>query len=114
MEEAKRRAIFTLKALALPLDNFNQNEQSGLSFDFVTDKNVKDHFLSKLDSKEAVFTGHDSGHITINLAEADEVARSHAKLTMGENSRILLGDVRHELGHYYLEKLILNSQENHE
>ena len=114
MEEAKRRAIFTLKALALPLDNFNQNEQSGLSFDFVTDKNVKDHFLSKLDSKEAVFTGHDSGHITINLAEADEVARSHAKLTMGENYRTLLGHFRHELGYYYFEKLILNSQENHE
>ena len=114
MEVAKRRAIYTLKALSLPLDNILQNPKSGLSFDFTTDRDVNDHFLSKLDDHEAVFTGHDSGHITINLAEADEVARSNTKLAMGEEYRTLLGHFRHELGHYYFEKLIASSPEKHE
>jgi hypothetical protein len=114
MEIAKRRAIYTLKALSLPLQNIRQNPKSGLSFDFTTDRDVNDHFLTKLDDQETIFTGHDSGHITINLAEADEVARSHTKLAMGEQYRTLLGHFRHELGHYYFEKLIVGSPKKHE
>ena len=114
MEIAKRRAIYTLKALSLPLQNIRQNPKSGLSFDFTTDRDVSDHFLSKLDDQETVFTGHDSGHITINLAEADEVSRSHTKHAMGELYRTLLGHFRHELGHYYFEKLIAKSKKKHE
>jgi len=114
MEVAKRRAIYTLKELNLPLENIVQNEESGLSFDFITDRDVEDHFVSKLEDQEAVFTGHDNGHITINLAEADEVARSHTKVAMSEKYRTLLGHFRHELGHYYFNKLILISEEKHE
>jgi hypothetical protein len=114
VEIAKRRAIYTLKALSLPLDNILQNPESGLSFDFIADSNVNDNFLSKLENQEAVYTGHDNGHITINLAEANEVARSSTKLAMGEKYRTLLGHFRHELGHYYFEKLILVSPEKHE
>ena len=114
MEVAKRRAIYTLKALSLPLENIRQNPKSGLSFDFITDSNVNDHFLSKLEDQESVFTGHNNGHITINLAEADEVARSNTKFAMSEKYRTLLGHFRHELGHYYFEKLILVSEEKHE
>ena len=114
MEVAKRRAIYTLKALSLPLDNIQQNPKSGLSFDFTTDRDVSDHFLTKLDDQETVFTGHDNGHITINLAEADEVARSNTKHAMGEQYRTLLGHFRHELGHYYFEKLIAKSKKKHE
>ncbi len=106
METAKRRALYTLKALSLPLRNINQDPETGLSFDFTTDRDVNDHFASKLKDYEAVFTGHDCGHITINLAEANDVARSHTKLAMGERYRTLLGHFRHELGHYYFEKLI--------
>lgn len=113
METAKRRAIYTLKALSLPLLNTNQNPESGLSFDFTTDRDVTDHFVSTLKNYEAVFTGHDSGHITINLAEANEVARSQTKLAMGERYRTLLGHFRHELGHYYFGKLILGFPEKH-
>ena len=36
----------------------------------------------------------------------DEVARSHSKHAMGEQYRTLLGHFRHELGHYYFDKLI--------
>lgn len=113
MEIAKRRALYTLKALSLPLHNLSQDPDGGLSFDFTTDRDVSDHFASQLKGSEAVFTGHDCGHITINLAEADDVARSHTKMAMGEQYRTLLGHFRHELGHYYFDKLILESPEKH-
>lgn len=113
MESAKRRALYTLKAFSLPLENIEQNPEGGLSFDFTTDRDVNDHFASKLHNQKAVFTGHDSGHITINLAEADDVARSHTKHAMGERYRTLLGHFRHELGHYYFDKLILGSAKKH-
>lgn len=113
MEIAKRRAIYTLKALSLPLENIIQNPESGLSFDFISDRNVKDHFTSKIDDQETVYTGHDDGHITINLAEADEVARSNTKIAMREKYRTLLGHFRHELGHYYFDKLIVGSPKKH-
>jgi hypothetical protein len=113
METAKRRALYTLKALPVPLRNIKQDPENGLSFDFTTDRDVKDHFASKLPDHETIFTGHDCGHITINLAEADDVARSHTKFAMGERYRTLLGHFRHELGHYYFDQLISNSPQKH-
>ena len=113
MEAAKRRALYTLKALSLPLQNTRQDPKNGLSFDFTTDRDVNDHFSTNLADSESVLTGHDRGHITINLAEADDVARSHTKLAMGEQYRTLLGHFRHELGHYYFDQLIVGSVEKH-
>lgn len=113
METAKRRALYTLKALCVPLNSLNQDPVNGLSFDFITDRNVNDHFVTKLAGHEDVFTGHNCGHITINLAEADDIARSHTKHAMGERYRTLLGHFRHELGHYYFDQLIANSPEKH-
>jgi hypothetical protein len=113
MEIAKRRALYTLKALSLPTRNIAQDPEGGLSFDFTTDRDVNDHFTSKLSGYDPVFTGHDCGHITINLAEADEVARSHTKHAMREHYRTLLGHFRHELGHYYFDVLIAGSPEKH-
>ena len=113
METAKRRALYTLKSLSLPLNTTIQEPESGLSFDFIADSNVSDHFVSPIIGQDVVFTGHDCGHITINLAEADDVARSQAKIAMGERYRTLLGHFRHELGHYYFDQLIANSSKKH-
>lgn len=113
MEMAKRRALYTLKSLSLPLRTISQDSENGLSFDFTTDRDVSDHFASKLLNQESIFTGHDCGHITINLAEADDVARSHTKLAMGEQYRTLLGHFRHELGHYYFDILIAGFSDKH-
>ncbi|GAA59500.1 hypothetical protein P20652_1363 [Pseudoalteromonas sp. BSi20652] len=113
METAKRRALYTLKSLSLPLNTTIQEPESGLSFDFIADRNVSDHFVSPIIGQDVVFTGHDCGHITINLAEADDVARSQAKIAMGERYRTLLGHFRHELGHYYFDILIANSPKKH-
>lgn len=113
MEVAKRRALYTLNALPVPLCNIKQDPDNGLSFDFTVDRNVKDHFSSQLVDHDTVFTGHDCGHITINLAEADEVARSSTKIALGERYRTLLGHFRHELGHYYFDRLIAGFSEKH-
>ncbi|WP_441003143.1 zinc-binding metallopeptidase family protein [Pseudocolwellia agarivorans] len=111
MEAAKRRALYTLKALPIPLQNNTENTEAGLSFDFITDRDVNDHFASPLTGYEAVLTGHNCGHITINLAEADDVSRSQTKHAMGERYRTLLGHFRHELGHYYFDLIIMPTPE---
>lgn len=113
METAKRRALYTLNVLPIPLNNLIQDAKNGLSFDFIADRDVNDHFVSPLAGHEIVFTGHDCGHITINLAEADDVARSQTKHAMGERYRTLLGHFRHELGHYYFDQLVANAPEKH-
>lgn len=113
METAKRRALYTLKALSVPLKTTKQDPENGLSFDFITDRDVNDHFTTPLKGQAPVFTGHNCGHITINLAEADDVARSQTKMAMGERYRTLLGHFRHELGHYYFDQLIFNFPKKH-
>lgn len=114
METAKRRALYTLKALGLPLLNGHAHPEQGLTFDFTVDRSANSHFESALPGHAPVMTGHDCGHITINLAEADEVARSKTMLDMGERYRTLLGHFRHELGHFYFDRLIAVDASKHE
>jgi hypothetical protein len=106
LETAKRRTLVTLSDLELPLLDKQQYPELGLSFDFLADKQVSDHFTTPLDGYDPVFTGHNNGHITINIAEADDVARTSTRLAMGERYRTLLGHFRHEIGHYYWDVLI--------
>jgi hypothetical protein len=51
-------------------------------------------------------TGHASGVITVNLAEADDAERVRRRVQLNEPYRTLLGHFRHEVGHYYWERLI--------
>lgn len=53
-----------------------------------------------------VMTGHDNGLITISLAEADDVERERRRSSLGEPYRTLLGHLRHEVGHYYWDRLV--------
>ena len=54
-------------------------------------------------------TGHDEGIITLNIAEADSAFRENMREKMGEAYRTVLGHLRHEIGHYYWDRLIRNS-----
>jgi hypothetical protein len=103
MEAAKRRLIYTLLQLKLPVQNKHQNSGYGLAFAFLEDKrsnpNAKD---------EHILTGHTSGLITVNLTEANDVTREWMRESMGEAYRTLLGHFRHESGHYYFDMLITN------
>ena len=49
---------------------------------------------------------HDNGVITIALQEADDVERETQRAAMHEPYRTLLGHFRHEIGHYYWDRLV--------
>lgn len=93
LESAKRRVVYTLLTLGLP------REQS-LGFSFKEDQ-----------VGEKVYTGHSDGLITINIAEADDVYREKMRGELGETYRTVLGHVRHEIGHYYWDRLIATDPE---
>ena len=95
LEVAKHRLVYSLLRLRLPLENKLRQPEKGLSFDFVADEKDK-----------KVFTGHDNGIITINIAEADDIQREMIRQHMHEPYRTLLGHFRHEVGHYYWDVLI--------
>ena len=108
LEAAKRYALYTLLNLNLP---FSSQEEAGaqghgLLFRFMSDKDAGSEFTTPLEGFSPIYTGHEQGAITINLAEADDVARTRARIKLGEGYRTLLGHFRHELGHYYWNVLI--------
>lgn len=95
IEFAKQRLLYTILRLKLPLMTRAEHEE-GLSFDFLED----------LGDGQKVMTGHDRGHITIALAEADDAEREKRRTAMGEPYRTLLGHFRHEIGHWYWDLLV--------
>ena len=101
VERAKRRLLYSLFALGLPVIGRDQDPEHGLIFDFPTDRRADTEFTERLETVPDVTTGHESGRITIDLAEADEIARLRARRELGERYRTLLGHFRHEIGHYY-------------
>jgi len=100
LEKAKRRLMHTLLALHLPIDSRAENPERGLAFSFM-----------KQTGAEPVFTGHSDGLITINVAEADDPFREKMRAQMGETYRTLVGHFRHEIAHYYWDRLIRDSAE---
>jgi len=100
IESAKHRLIYTLLRLRLPLYNKTDDEERGLLFDFMADEE---------NSEKRVLTGHSNGVITLNIAEADDIEREMARKSMDEVYRTVLGHFRHEIGHYYWDRLIDNS-----
>jgi hypothetical protein len=82
----------------LPLETRGDDGDRGLAF----------YFLADADNTRTpkVITGHDDGLITIALAEADDVERERRRTTMREPYRTLLGHFRHEVGHYYWDRLV--------
>src|SRR5688572_4949376 len=95
IEAAKRRLLYTLYALKLPVTSRAQDEAHGLTFRFL--KGTED---------EPVMTGHEEGVITLNVDEADFAFRENMREKMGEGYRTVLGHLRHESGHYYWDRLI--------
>jgi hypothetical protein len=100
LETAKRRLIYSLMALGLPVVSKKDNPQNGLAFEFLADPDPQNPDLPK------VMTGHANGVITVNIAEADDAEREKRRISMHEPYRTLLGHFRHEIGHYYWDRLI--------
>jgi hypothetical protein len=81
-EAAKRRLVFQLADLGLPIED-------DLRFDLLSS------------AHGPVSTGHAAGLITIDLAESDDARREARRQQLAEPYRTLLGHFRHEIGHYY-------------
>jgi hypothetical protein len=101
LEMAKRRLLYTLLGLWLPIEPKATVDGPGLAFEFLEDSTHGD--------AKRVFTGHDNGLITINIAEADDVHREKERTLQKEPYRTLLGHFRHEIGHYFWDRLISNA-----
>ncbi|MGN6648066.1 MAG: zinc-binding metallopeptidase family protein [Cytophaga sp.] len=99
IEIAKHRLVYSLLRLGLPVEKKINNNDTGIAFDF----------LAELSPEEKIMTGHDNGVITLNINEADDAERARHKLDLGERYRTLLGHFRHEIGHYYWDALIRNT-----
>jgi hypothetical protein len=100
IEFAKHRLFYTLLRLRLPLTT-RPEDPNGLAFDFLSDPVGA--------SAGAVLTGHASGLITLNVAEADDPERERQRKSMGEPYRTLLGHFRHEIAHYYWDHLVADT-----
>jgi hypothetical protein len=99
LETAKRRLVYTLQQLRLPLRSKKADAEHGLAFEFRAEA-----------SGQPVLTGHANGLITINIAEADDAIRERHRANLHEAYRTLLGHFRHESGHYYWDRLVFNSE----
>ncbi|MFW0790641.1 zinc-binding metallopeptidase family protein [Gordonia sp. CPCC 205333] len=99
-ETAKRRLIFELTELGLPIVSRQENPDFGLAFDLLSS------------SVEAVVTGHANGVITLDLAEGDDVHREQMRVELAEPYRTVLGHFRHEIGHYYQPVLVGDSDQS--
>ena len=86
-EVAKRRLVFEVLELGLPIDG-------GLTFDMLSSAHAP------------VVTGHADGVITLDLAETDPVHREQTRTELDEPYRTVLGHLRHEIGHYYQPILV--------
>jgi hypothetical protein len=99
MEEAKHRLLYTILRLRLPL--YDRTEQpDGLGFEF----------LRADDPRAQIMTGHADGLVTIALVEADDAEREKRRTALGEPYRTLLGHFRHEVGHWYWDRLVRDTR----
>jgi len=110
VETAKRRLLYTLYVLGLPVQGEEEDPQHGLAFAFLADDKGTSEFAVDADHQRRVLTGHGGGLITINIAEADPSAREQMREQMQELYRTLLGHFRHESGHYYWDLLVRDSR----
>jgi hypothetical protein len=99
LETAKRRLLFSLASLNLTPASKITAPETGLAF----------QFLDNAISDQHVMTGHDNGLITLNIAEADPAERERTREQMQERYRTLLGHFRHESGHYYFDRLVVDT-----
>jgi hypothetical protein len=93
-EAAKRRLLYQLDDLGLPVVGRDVDPEGGLGFDLLSS------------AHENVTIGHASGVVTIDLAEGDDGYREQVRIRLAEPYRTMLGHLRHETGHWFWEVLV--------
>ena len=100
IEVAKRRLVSQLLALGLPVTTLAlspwQDAKAGMAF----------AFLRSMPGQDPVTTGHAHGVITLDAMEADDAERERIRESLREPYRTLLGHLRHEVAHYYWDRLV--------
>lgn len=81
IELAKKYLFYSLMRWHLPIPNRIEYPDKGLAFEFLADTRTRDGHI------EQVLTGHSSGLIAINIAEADDAERERRRANMGEPYR---------------------------
>ncbi|MGA8847124.1 MAG: putative zinc-binding metallopeptidase [Nocardioides sp.] len=97
-EAAKRHLIIELDTLGFEVVGKDVDPDDGLAFDL----------LSSVE--ENVVIGHESGLITIDLAESDDAHREKVRAKLDEPYRTMLGHFRHEFGHYAEWQLVRGAE----
>jgi hypothetical protein len=101
-EMAKRRLIHQLNGLGLDIVGKEDDPERGVAFEF------------RSSTAEQVMTGHDGGVITLDLSESDDAHREKVRQDLGEPYRTVLGHLRHEIGHYYWPRLVVDTGQTDE
>ncbi|WP_022850873.1 zinc-binding metallopeptidase family protein [Limisalsivibrio acetivorans] len=104
LESRKRRLLYNILNHGLTYDECGTVPEGALCFDFLEDQRSNPYV-----DLEFAYTGHKDGVITMNIAEADPDFRASMQISMNEQYRTILGHFRHEIGHYYYDRLIKNS-----
>ena len=102
IEVAKHRLFYTLFRLGLVQSVEIVGGPEPLAFKFLAD--IPNTPGAK------IMTGHHNGVVTIALSEADDVERETRRKLMNEPYRTLVGHFRHEVGHYYWDKLVRDGE----
>lgn len=99
VEESKRRLVLQLGELGLPVVPWDV-APGGLGFDLI----------SSISLGKPVLIGHANGIITIDLAESLDDRREALRVKLGEPYRTILGHLRHEVGHYLQNVLLVDDE----
>ncbi len=100
LEIAKRRLLYTIFRLGLPITAVPEENRPALRFKFIAD----------VPGGHPALTGHLNGVITLNISEADDVEREQRRVSLHEPYRTVLGHLRHEVAHYFWDRLVARSQ----
>lgn len=93
-EAAKRRLVWQLDDLGLPVVPLADDPERGIAFELLSS------------AGDPVVTGHADGVVTIDLAEGHASHREAMREQLAEPYRTLLGHFRHEVGHRYWTVLV--------
>lgn len=107
IEAAKKRLFYAIRQWNLPCPTKKEDAERGLSFRFLADE------FDENGNLKPVMTGHANGVITLNIAEGDDAEREKRRANMGEPYRTLVGHFRHEIGHYYWDRLVADEDQFH-
>ena len=94
LEHAKQRVLHQIDKVGLGFRDSGNGVAPKLSFEFKSDEAVP------------IATGHRQGQIVINIKEADSIHREQTRVAFGEPQRTLVGHFRHELGHFFWDRLV--------